>query len=157
MDIEPDEDSSQEDPEADEAWLSVGAISPSPRHKLLDQEIAIVENLIKAVAPHDITFKKSHYSPFRSENFLETLRRNLITELFICGALSNTSVYATALDAASHGFAITLVDDCLGWRGEERHKQSLASLGVTTGCDILSSGEVIATLQSQRPQSYGRR
>lgn len=60
---------------------------------------------------NDIQMWKSFYSAFSSTSLLLTLRGKLITELFICGCLTNLSVYATAMDAARYGIKVTLVDD----------------------------------------------
>ena len=43
----------------------------------------------------DYVFTKSHYSAFESNQLLMRLRFRFITELYICGSLTNISVYAT--------------------------------------------------------------
>lgn len=59
----------------------------------------------------DLQMIKTHYSAFSSTSLLLTLRTKLITELYICGCITNLSVYATAMDAARYGIRVTLVDD----------------------------------------------
>lgn len=59
----------------------------------------------------DMQMIKTHYSAFSSTSLLLTLRGKLITELFICGCITNLSVYATAMDAARYGIRVTLVND----------------------------------------------
>lgn len=59
----------------------------------------------------DLQMIKTHYSAFSSTSLLLTLRGKLITELYICGCITNLSVYATAMDAARYGIKVRLVDD----------------------------------------------
>lgn len=137
--------------DTDEAFLSVKAGSKSARS--LRDKPALLDALQVLSKPNDTYFTKSHYSAFKSGSLVQTLRRNMITELFICGALSNTSVYATAAEAASYGIEITLVDDCLGWRGKSRHEQAMDSLKNEYGYNKLTSGEIIADIREKRAQT----
>ncbi|KFY04749.1 hypothetical protein V491_09267 [Pseudogymnoascus sp. VKM F-3775] len=100
----------------------------------------------------DMFFTKSYYSAFKSSLLLQTLRSQFVTEIFICGALTNMSVFATAMDAARYGYAITLVDDCLGYRNKARHDQALRSLDEATGCDMSTSSYVIEEIQKKIKQ-----
>ncbi|KAJ4318116.1 hypothetical protein N0V84_007015 [Fusarium piperis] len=95
----------------------------------------------------DIKLTKSHYSAFQATQLLRILRAKMVMELFICGSLANIGVYATALDAAGHGMAITIVDDCCGYRTESRKASAIASLIELTGCEIASYEEVLESLQ----------
>ncbi|KAF4342711.1 alpha-ketoglutarate-dependent dioxygenase alkB like 3 [Fusarium beomiforme] len=104
---------------------------------------AIEESLPKT----DTRLTKSHYSAFQSTHLLRLLRAKMVMELFICGSLTNIGVYATALDAAGHGMAITIVDDCCGYRSEARKIAAIASLIELTGCEIASYAEVMEVIQ----------
>ncbi|KAM0252955.1 hypothetical protein ACHAP5_000818 [Fusarium lateritium] len=95
----------------------------------------------------DARLNKSHYSAFQSTHLLRVLRAKMVMELFICGSLTNVGVYATALDAAGHGMAITIVDDCCGYRTEARKTAAIASLIELTGCEIASFDEVMEVIQ----------
>lgn len=95
----------------------------------------------------DLVFQKSHYSAFKDGRLVQILRAKFVTEIYICGALTNISVFATAMDAARHGYAITILEDCLGYRNKARHDEALRQLGEFTGCDIISSSELIEDLQ----------
>jgi nicotinamidase-related amidase len=156
--IEADEELSQEseeeNSEENEVFLSM---SPEDAHDSLQpgsSSCDLVQALQNVADPsQDMFFSKSHYSAFRSGWLLQTLRRQFITELFICGALTNISVFATAMDAARYGYAITLVEDCLGYRSKSRHDQSLRSLDESTGCDIFSSVQVMEDIQSKVKKS----
>jgi len=147
---EPEEDNSEEN----EAFLS---LSPGDAHDSLQpgsSSCDLVQTLQNVADPsQDMFFSKSHYSAFRSGLLLQTLRSQFITELFICGALTNISVFATAMDAARYGYAITLVEDCLGYRSKSRHDQSLRSLDEATGCDIFSSVQVVEDIQRKVKKS----
>lgn len=140
-----------------EAFLTVQPGSKAARSLGSDNPAALLEVLQDVSKPDDMYFTKSHYSAFKSGLLIQTLRRHIITELFICGALSNTSVYATAMDAASHGMGITLVDDCLGWRGKGRHDHALASLDEATGCDMFASGEIMVDIQKKLARTTKKR
>ncbi|RYP44199.1 hypothetical protein DL768_009315 [Monosporascus sp. mg162] len=109
----------------------------------------------QAVQPKDHVVVKSYYSAFKSEQLLRLLRRRLVTELFICGALTNIGVMATAVDAASHGYCIAIVEDCCGYRSSMRHHNAIQSISEATGCDVLTTE---GTLEVFQPKSkFSRR
>lgn len=128
-----------------EAFLSLHPKERSPQHKRAFTTTKLVDNLEKVARPNqDLYITKSHYSALGPKSpLVHLLRSHFIHELYICGALSNTSVYATAMGAAQNGFNITLVKDCLGYRGKERHEQSLRSLDAATGCNFVTSKDII--------------
>jgi nicotinamidase-related amidase/glutathione S-transferase/alkylated DNA repair dioxygenase AlkB len=95
----------------------------------------------------DLVFQKSHYSAFKDGTLVQTLRFKFVTEIYLCGALTNISIFATAMDAARYGYSITIIDDCLGYRNKARHDEALRQLTEFTGCDIMSSKDVIRDLQ----------
>lgn len=98
---------------------------------------------------HDILTTKSDYSALRNDRLVLTLRSQLITEIYICGSLSNVSVYATVLDAASLGFSVTLVEDCLGFRNFERHEEAMRRMADIFGANGITSGELMQELEWQ--------
>ena len=105
----------------------------------------------------DTFLQKSHYSAFKDGGLVQILRARFVTELYICGALTNISVFATAMDAAQYGYAITIVEDCLGYRSKARHDEALRQLTEFTGCDRISSEDLIYQLKQkakaqQKPQ-----
>ncbi|KAI2602574.1 hypothetical protein GGR54DRAFT_644917 [Hypoxylon sp. NC1633] len=103
---------------------------------------------LKVVAgPRDYSLTKSYYSAFRSEQLLRLLRMRVVMELFICGSMTNISIMATAVDAASHGYNITIVDDCCGYNNVMRHRDSIKQMSNTAGCDIRSAEDVLATFR----------
>lgn len=102
--------------------------------------------MIDQLDEKDLRIITTYYSAFNSTKLLIMLRAKLITELYICGCLTNISVYATALDAARHGFTIYLVEDCLGYRKLSRHEDALRQMHELMGIQILTSSEIIKEL-----------
>ncbi|KAI0880690.1 uncharacterized protein GGS22DRAFT_174532 [Annulohypoxylon maeteangense] len=106
-----------------------------------------------ATGPRDYSVVKSYYSAFRSEQLLRLLRMRLVTELFICGSSTNTGVMATAVDAASHGYTITIVEDCSGYHNIMRHRNAIKQISNTTGCDVLAAEDVLTSLKPKSKQT----
>ncbi|KAI9699820.1 MAG: hypothetical protein M1836_002855 [Candelina mexicana] len=104
----------------------------------------------------DAMVVKSHYSAFKSDSLLFTLRGKLVTELYICGSLSNISVYATALDAARHGFSITILEDCVGYRDYARHQEAMRQMADMMGADGLTSTEFIVDFEKEQQRKLKR-
>ena len=97
----------------------------------------------------DLIFQKTYYSAFKDGSLVQTLRAKFVTEIYLCGALTNISIFATAMDAARHGYVITIVDDCLGYRSKARHDEALRKLVEFTGCDIISSADLIKDIKDR--------
>jgi len=98
----------------------------------------------------DLFITKTHYSAFKNGALLQILRGQFVTELFICGALTNISVFATAMDAAQFGYSITLLEDCLGYRSKARHDEAVRQLIDTTGCEVMSGADVIKAMGAKQ-------
>ncbi|KAL6898116.1 hypothetical protein GGI43DRAFT_408432 [Trichoderma evansii] len=105
----------------------------------------------EAIHSKDVKLTKSYYSAFHGTQLLRALRGKMVIEVFICGSLANIGVYATAMDAAGHGMAITVIEDCCGYRHESRQAAAIKNLIELTGCEILSSQEVLKTLVPSKP------
>jgi nicotinamidase-related amidase len=123
--------------------MSTGANFVAPMARAIDTE-------------KDLVFHKTYYSAFKDGNLVQTLRAKFVTEIYLCGALTNISIFATAMDAARHGYAITLVDDCLGYRSKARHDEALRKLVEFTGCDIISSAQLIQDIKEKAAQRAPR-
>lgn len=144
-------------PEADpEAFLSeAGGQSGKTKPQCVrkgTKGAELLPELAAAKGPRDYAMTKTYYSAFQSGQLLQLLRRHFATELYICGALSNVSVYATALAASSYGFDITIVEDCCGYRSEARHMNATRKLAEMTGCEFATVADIVPTLRP-RPQS----
>ncbi|KAK5659072.1 hypothetical protein OQA88_1161 [Cercophora sp. LCS_1] len=107
------------------------------------------------VKGRDIVLTKTHYSAFApgQQQLVQLLRLRFVTEMYICGALSNVSIFATAVDAGKHGYEMTLVDDCCGFRSELRHINATKKLTELTGSELISAEDLISTLQPDKKGS----
>lgn len=101
---------------------------------------------------NDIVIEKSDYSALQSPGLVLSLRSRFVTELYICGSLSNVSVFATALDAAQQGFSITLVEDCMGFRSFARHEEAVRRLADIVGANGISIQELLEDQDWQETQ-----
>ena len=86
---------------------------------------------------------KHHYSAFENTSLLMSLRMKLVTDVYLCGCLTNVSIYATAADAVQHGLGVTVVEDCLGYRSEEKHEDAMRQMADIMGVDGIDSEEII--------------
>ncbi|KAK4240075.1 hypothetical protein C8A03DRAFT_13584 [Achaetomium macrosporum] len=137
--------------EADEeAFLSTGADGekkPCVRKGTHGAEFAAE---VKAAidTARDIVFTKTRYSAFASgqQQLVQLLRRRFVTKMYVCGALTNISIYATALGAGQHGYEATLLEDCCGFRNTMRHLNAMRQLVDLTGCDVISSEALLEQL-----------
>ena len=91
---------------------------------------------------NDLQIIKPKYSAFSGTNLLLTLRTKLITEIYLCGVLTNMSIYATAMDAARHGFDINVLEDCCGYRHRPLHDESVKQMKELMGATIKISLEL---------------
>ncbi|KXJ95046.1 hypothetical protein Micbo1qcDRAFT_216712 [Microdochium bolleyi] len=141
-------------PKCPESFLSLPSSSTvvkavQPETSGTDLHPAIQE----VVTPRDPVLVKSFYSAFKNEQLLRMLRMRIVTELYVCGSLTNVGVMATAYDAASHGFAITIVKDCCGYRSAIRHHAALKQIVELTGCDVLDLDEISLAAKASTPKA----
>ena len=99
----------------------------------------------------DSIIVKHHYSALDSTSLLLSLRMNLVTHLYLCGCLSNVSIYATAADAVRHGFEVTVVEDCMGYRSEEKHLHAMRQMADMLGVSGIDSEEIIEEAGGRPP------
>ncbi|KAG6050112.1 hypothetical protein E4U39_004824 [Claviceps sp. Clav50 group G5] len=134
-----------EEPPDEEAFLSQEEATCVKAGSWGVKMISAMEDIMQK---RDTVITKSSYSGFNSTSLLRSLRAKMVMEVFICGSMANVGVYATALDAAGHGMSITIVEDCCGYRSEQRQLAAMRNLIELTGCEIASSEEIIENLQS---------
>ena len=103
----------------------------------------ICDELINLMDENDMIVTKHFYSAFDQTSLLTSLRMSLITELYICGGVTNASIYSTAADAVQHGMGVTVLEDCLGWRSREKHDEALRQMSDIMGVNQISSEEII--------------
>ncbi|KAJ4983907.1 isochorismatase family protein family [Stagonosporopsis vannaccii] len=94
--------------------------------------------------PRDALIKTTNYSAFLGTNLLLTLRARLITEIYVCGCLSNVSVLATVIDGARHGIKINVVQDALGFRKQARHDLALKRMEEFFDAYMVATEDVLA-------------
>lgn len=105
--------------------------------ELADQILPVVDQ------EKDMILTKHYYSAFDQTSLLMTLRMKLVTEIYLCGCLTNVGVYATAADAVQHGMDVTVVEDCLGYRSEDKHNEALRQMSDIMGVHGIDSDEII--------------
>lgn len=91
----------------------------------------------------DLIVTKHFYSAFDETSLLMALRARLVTKVYLCGVLTNVGVYSTAADAVQHGLQVTLIEDCLGYRSEEKHLEALRQMADIMGVHGIDSEEII--------------
>ena len=99
----------------------------------------------------DMLVVKHHYSAFDATPLLLSLRMRLVTHIYLCGCLSNVSIYATAADAVRHGFEVTVVEDCMGYRSELKHFNAMRDMADLLGVSGIDSEEIIDQSGGQEP------
>lgn len=99
----------------------------------------------------DTMIIKQYYSAFDHTSLLMSLRMSLVTQLYICGSLTNVGVYSTAADAVQHGFEVILVEDCLGYRSEEKHEEAMRQMADIMGANGIDSEELIDESGGREP------
>ncbi|RDW67369.1 isochorismatase family protein family [Aspergillus mulundensis] len=103
----------------------------------------------------DILIEKSEYSAL-SPALVLSLRTRFVTEIYLCGSLSNASVHATALDAVRHGFSLYLIEDCLGYRNFSRHEETMRRMADVLGANGITSEELLEQLDRDETDQIAR-
>ncbi|KXS95802.1 hypothetical protein AC578_6255 [Pseudocercospora eumusae] len=106
-----------------------------------------IDRVKPLIQQRDMQLTNTHYSAFGGTSLLVSLRSKLITDLFVCGCITNLSVYATAMDAARYGIRIILVEDCLGYRRKDRHDMAVHQLEDYMSAETMSSKKVMEELR----------
>ena len=113
---------------------------------------AFTDDILPYVNPEkDMMLVKHHYSAFDATPLLLTLRMKLVTHIYLCGLLSNVSIYATAADAVRHGFEVTVVEDCMGYRSEAKHLDAMRQMADLLGVSGIDSEEIIDEAGGEEP------
>lgn len=99
----------------------------------------------------DTMVVKQYFSAFDQTSLLMSLRMRLVTELYICGCFTNVGVYATVVDAVQNGFEVNIVEDCVGWRREDKHVEAMRQMADVLGANGIESEELIAELGGKAP------
>ncbi|KAI4140869.1 MAG: hypothetical protein LQ341_003673 [Variospora aurantia] len=91
----------------------------------------------------DMIMTKHYYSAFDQTSLLMALRMKLVTEIYLCGCLTNVGIYSTAADAVQHGMDVTVIEDCLGYRSEEKHDEAMRQMADIMGVHSVDAAEII--------------
>ncbi|KAE8384056.1 hypothetical protein BDV23DRAFT_45245 [Aspergillus alliaceus] len=108
-------------------------------------------------AESDTLIDKTDYSALQDPGLILSLRTRFVTELYLCGSLCNASVYATALDAVRHGFSVTLIEDCLGFRSFPRHEEAMRRMADIFGASGITTEELYEELDWQETDAIARK
>lgn len=113
--------------------------------------------ILAAISPEqDTVLDKTGYSALESTDLVLTFRTRFVTEVYLCGSLSNISVYATALDAVRNGFSVTLIEDCLGYREFGRHREAMRRMADILGATGLTAQELYQELDWAETDAIAR-
>ena len=114
--------------------------------------VALTDDILPYVDMRkDMIIVKNHYSAFDATPLLLSLRMKLVTHLYLCGLLSNVSIYATAADAVRHGFEVTVVEDCMGYRSEAKHLDAMRQMADILGVSGIDTEEIINEFDGREP------
>jgi len=142
--IEASSDRDSPEPVDAEAFLSAGSATCCAAQTTGFQFPAPI---LAAIDPeHDTVLDKTGYSALESDRLVLSFRQRFVTELYLCGSLSNVSVYATALDAVRNGFSVTLIEDCLGYRDFQRHQEAMRRMADILGATGSTAQELAQEL-----------
>lgn len=89
---------------------------------------AFPESVIALLEPQDLVVTKKWYSAFTETALRNELTSRGIVHLCIGGLLTNVCVHASADDAHTLGFAVTVLEDCLGWRKYRSHERAIREM-----------------------------
>ncbi|KAJ5626258.1 hypothetical protein N7510_002567 [Penicillium lagena] len=153
--IEAASDCDTPEPVDDEAFLSA---DPSPCCNPQTPGFQFPAPILAAIdRDQDTVLDKTGYSALESAGLVLSFRTRFVTELYLCGSLSNVSVYATALDAVRNGFSVTLIEDCLGFRDFGRHQEAMRRMADILGATGLSAEELTRELENDETEAIARR
>jgi nicotinamidase-related amidase len=97
--------------------------------------------------PSDVVITKQRASIFQGTPLLSHLNLLGIRSLIICGESTSGCVRASAVDAYSNGFHVSIVEECTYDRAELTHKVNLFDLHHKY-CDVMHLDEVVRHLDN---------
>ena len=100
-----------------------------------------------APEPQDIVVKKQKASAFNGTPLVSYLIGLKIDTLLITGTTTAGCVYASVIDAASHNYLCTVVEDACFDRAEASHAMALCDMN-SRYADVISSGEVLRYIET---------
>ncbi|KAI5805819.1 hypothetical protein EDC01DRAFT_640420 [Geopyxis carbonaria] len=137
-----DEKGSSRSPLSTDAYLSVDTCYPPVSPDSPGSEWA-VHAIDMMNCPPDWVMQKSWYSAFKDTTLLDQLRGRFVTQLYICGLMTNVGILATAADAARHGFETRVLSDCVGYRSQAAHDRALLLMENAYGVENSTSRSLL--------------
>ena len=104
--------------------------------------------------PGDTVIRKQRASAFYGTPLAAHLTQLGIRSIVMCGESTSGCLRASAVDAYSHGFHVTVVEECCFDRHELSHKVNLFDLHHKYA-DVMKIGEVVAHLDGLRLKEAG--
>ena len=100
-----------------------------------------------APEPNDVVIRKERASSFFGTPLAAHLIQNGHDSLIVCGESTSGCVRSSVVDAYSHGFHVSIVEECVFDRSEIAHKVSLFDLHHKYA-DVMKLSEVIETIKN---------
>lgn len=102
---------------------------------------AAVHPLLSAAAPEAPIVIKTRADSFYGTTLAETLQALAVSDLLLCGMMTQNCVTHTALSRAADGYGVSVLADCCTTVSEMLHNIALHAL-TTTRVALVSSAEV---------------
>jgi nicotinamidase-related amidase len=96
----------------------------------------------------DMVLDAPFYSPPAAREFLSAIKSHLITTMYLCGCLTDASMYSIMLDAARSSCAMHVVADCLGYNDKIKHSLALDYARESMCAQDITSKEIIEDLDA---------
>lgn len=100
----------------------------------------------------DVVIRKQRASAFFGTPLEAQLRMLHVESLIVCGETTSGCVRASAVDAYSHGFHVTIAEECVYDRSELSHKVNLFDLHHKYA-DVMHAERILAHLESLTPSA----
>jgi nicotinamidase-related amidase len=104
--------------------------------------------------PGDVVITKQRASVFFGTPIMAHLTQLGVRSIVMCGESTSGCVRASAVDAFSHGFQVTLVEECCFDRSDISHKVNLFDMHHKY-CDVMHVDEVLAHLDGMAVRKAG--
>ncbi|WP_119327740.1 isochorismatase family protein [Cysteiniphilum halobium] len=92
-------------------------------------------------ASNDIIVDKSQYSAFYQTNLEDILKENKITDLIVCGVMTNCCCETTTRDAFMRGYNVFFINDATGTINSELHEAAIKNISFGFA-RVLNTGEL---------------
>jgi nicotinamidase-related amidase len=92
----------------------------------------------------DTTMAAPYWTSDTVQSFTDRMYASVITKIFICGCITDSSIYLLMLEAARKGWDVVIIEDCLGFydKDKKRHKLTLKHMMEKLFVEGLTSKEM---------------